>query len=73
MGWTDRVGSLEPGKWADVIAVKGDPLQDVRTLEHVAFVMKSGVVYKDEAQPQAVDQLKAAAADAPSPAVQGSF
>lgn len=73
MGWTDRVGSLDPGKWADVIAVKGDPLQDVRTLEHVAFVMKSGVVYKDEAQPQAVDQLKAAAADAPSPAVQGSF
>ena len=74
MGWTDRVGALEPGKWADVIAVKGDPLQDVRTLQHVSFVMKSGVVYKDEAQPQAIDHLSAVAADLQAPpAVQGSF
>ncbi len=48
MGWSDRVGALEPGKWADVIAVNGDPLQDVTVLQHVAFVMKSGLVYKDE-------------------------
>ena len=46
MGWTDRVGAIEPGKWADVIAVEGDPLKDVRILQHVPFVMKSGVVYK---------------------------
>jgi imidazolonepropionase-like amidohydrolase len=57
MGWTDRVGSLEPGKWADVIAVSGDPLKDIRLLEHVSFVMKGGVIYKDEAQPAAVDKL----------------
>ncbi len=60
MGWSDRAGALDPGKWADVIAIKGDPLQDVRTLQHVAFVMKGGVVYKDEAQPQIVDTLKVA-------------
>jgi imidazolonepropionase-like amidohydrolase len=48
MGWTDRVGAIEPGKWADVIAVEGDPLQDIRLLEKVPFVMKGGVVYKDE-------------------------
>ena len=46
MGWPDRTGALEPGKWADVIAVEGDPLADVRTLQHVRFVMKAGVVYK---------------------------
>src|SRR5579864_6217535 len=48
MGWSDKVGSIAPGKWADIIAVDGDPLKDVRLLQHVAFVMKSGVVYKDE-------------------------
>jgi imidazolonepropionase-like amidohydrolase len=48
MGWTDRVGTLEPGKWADLIAIQGDPLKDVKILQHVNFVMKSGVVYKDE-------------------------
>jgi imidazolonepropionase-like amidohydrolase len=46
MGWSDKVGSIAPGKWADVIAVEGDPLKDVRVLEKVVFVMKSGVVYK---------------------------
>ncbi len=54
MNWSDRVGALEPGKWADVIAVKGDPLQDVRTLQHVSFVMKGGVVYKNEISPEQV-------------------
>jgi imidazolonepropionase-like amidohydrolase len=51
MGWTDRVGTLEPGKWADLIATEGDPLKDVKTLQHVNFVMKSGIVYKDETHP----------------------
>ena len=49
MGWTDRVGAIEPGKWADIIAIEGDPLKDVKVLQHVPFVMKSGVVYKNEA------------------------
>jgi imidazolonepropionase-like amidohydrolase len=48
MGWSDKVGSIEAGKWADIIAVKGDPLRDIKLLQHVSFVMKSGVVYKRE-------------------------
>jgi imidazolonepropionase-like amidohydrolase len=48
MAWTDRTGTIEPGKWADIIAIDGDPLKDVKILQHVNFVMKSGVVYKEE-------------------------
>ena len=48
MGWTDHGGAIEPGKWADIIAIDGDTLKDVKILQHVNFVMKSGVVYKDE-------------------------
>ena len=51
MSWTDRAGSLQAGKWADVIAVQGDPLKDIRLLQHVQFVMKSGVVYKNDSAP----------------------
>jgi imidazolonepropionase-like amidohydrolase len=46
LGWSDKTGALDPGKWADIIAVNGDPLKDITTLQHVSFVMKSGVVYK---------------------------
>jgi len=52
MGWTDRVGAIEPGRYADIIAIEADPLKDVRILQHVNFVMKSGVVYKDETHQQ---------------------
>ena len=48
MGWTDRAGSLDAGKWADVIAVDGDPLKDVKLLQDVKFVMKAGVVYRGQ-------------------------
>ena len=48
MGWSDRVGSLDPGKWADAIAVNGNPLEDITVLQHPVFVMKSGVVYRND-------------------------
>lgn len=47
LGWQDRVGALEPGKYADLIAVEGDPLTDITTLRHVQFVMKGGTVVKN--------------------------
>jgi len=48
LGWSDKVGTLEPGKWADIIAIDGDPLQDITTLQHVKFVMKGGDVVKND-------------------------
>ena len=51
LGWSDKVGSLSPGHYADIVAVHGDPLADVSTLEHVAFVMKGGQVVKGGGQP----------------------
>jgi imidazolonepropionase-like amidohydrolase len=46
LGWSDKVGTLAPGAWADLIAVRGDPLTDVTVLERPAFVMKGGMVYR---------------------------
>ena len=46
LGWEGQIGSLEAGYLADVIAISGDPLQDVSTLQSVSFVMKGGVIYK---------------------------
>jgi imidazolonepropionase-like amidohydrolase len=48
IGWSDRVGTLEPGRYADLIAVAGDPLKDITELERVRFVMKGGVVERDD-------------------------
>ena len=48
IGWSDRVGSVEAGKFADLIAVPGDPLQDVALLGRVGFVMKGGTVYRND-------------------------
>ncbi len=48
MGWSDKAGALEAGKWADVVAVPADPLKDITTLQHVVFVMKGGQVYRND-------------------------
>jgi len=48
LGWSDRVGSVQPGRFADLVAVAGDPLADIHELERVTFVMKGGVVYKQK-------------------------
>ena len=48
LGWSDKLGTIEPGKWADIVAVSGDPLKDITELQRVTFVMKSGVVYKND-------------------------
>jgi imidazolonepropionase-like amidohydrolase len=56
MGWSGKVGVLAPGAYADMIAVPGNPLQDVHTLEHVAFVMQGGAVKKDTQGNGAVTQ-----------------
>ncbi len=47
LGWNDKVGSITAGKYADIIAVTGDPLLDVKVLENVEFVMKGGTIYKN--------------------------
>ena len=48
MGWQDQIGSLEKGKYADIVAVSGDPLQDITEMERVKFVMKGGKVIKND-------------------------
>ena len=48
LGLSDRIGTLEAGKLADVVAVPGDPIQNIRQTEHVFFVMKEGVIYKNQ-------------------------
>ena len=46
MGWADRIGSLQAGRFGDLIAVKGDPLADIRRLQDVAVVIKGGLAFK---------------------------
>ena len=51
MGWQDRIGAVEAKKFADLIAVSGDPLQDITELERVKFVMKGGRVIRNDWRP----------------------
>ena len=48
MSWQNRLGSIEMGKFADIIAVSGDPLSDIAQLEHVKFVMKGGQIVRND-------------------------
>jgi imidazolonepropionase-like amidohydrolase len=50
MGWQDRIGSIEKAKFADIIAVSGDPLKDITELQRVKFVMKGGQVIRNDAK-----------------------
>lgn len=51
IGWNDRLGTIEPGKLADIVAVPGDPVQDVTLMRRVSFVMKGGTIYRNDASP----------------------
>src|SRR5438477_11495079 len=48
LGWDNHLGSLTPGKWADIVAVSGDPLKDIHAMERPVLVMKNGVVYRKD-------------------------
>jgi imidazolonepropionase-like amidohydrolase len=64
---TRDLGTIEAGKLADVVAVVGNPLDDIKLMQNVAFVMKDGVVYKEAGKP--VDVV--AKAEPPAPIAQG--
>ncbi len=48
LGWSNKMGTVEAGKWADLVGVSGDPLKDITELQRVKFVMKSGMVFKND-------------------------
>jgi imidazolonepropionase-like amidohydrolase len=52
LGWQDRIGAIESGKFADLIAVAGDPIADITELERVRFVMKGGQVVRNDLAPR---------------------
>ena len=58
LGEADDLGSIEPGKYADIVAVSGDPLQDITELERVKFVMKGGKIIKNDLTGQTDGTMK---------------
>ena len=52
LNWSDRIGTLEAGKFADIIAIDGDPTKDINAIEKVMFVMKDGVAFKNDFAPK---------------------
>jgi imidazolonepropionase-like amidohydrolase len=48
MGWQDQIGSIDKGKYADLVAVSGDPLKDITELGRIKFVMKGGKIIRDD-------------------------
>ena len=54
LGWQDRIGAIEPGRFADIVAVSGDPIADISELERVRFVMKGGQVIRNDFGEQSV-------------------
>jgi imidazolonepropionase-like amidohydrolase len=46
LGWQGEIGAIKPGYYADIIAVRGNPLEDIAVLQHVVFVMKNGMVWR---------------------------
>ena len=52
LNWSDRIGTIEPGRLADIIAIDGDPTQDIDAIEKVVFVMKDGAVFKNDLAPK---------------------
>lgn len=55
LNWDKHLGSLSAGKWADIVAVTGDPLKDIHNMEKVIFVMKHGVIYKNSRDSRGLD------------------
>jgi imidazolonepropionase-like amidohydrolase len=54
LGWADRMGSIDKGKFADLVAVSGDPIADISELQRVKFVMKGGKLIRNDLTPRAV-------------------
>ena len=48
LGWDKHLGTLAAGKWADIVAVSGDPLKDIENMQKVVFVMKNGMIYRSK-------------------------
>jgi imidazolonepropionase-like amidohydrolase len=57
LNWSDRIGTIEPGKFADIIAIDGDPVQDINAIEKVVFVMKDGVTFKNDLAPKTPPEM----------------